>query len=122
MNPLKNRDGVNIERYLKFHPELLDAACKAQRASKAHFKAAHGPVDALLKRDPRDLTPEACRRRQGEIDSTGENERVACREYVEALRQAGFRDSFALLRRVSRLLECQDFKRQKSQKIRALLE
>jgi hypothetical protein len=122
MNPLKNRDGVNIERYLKFHPELLDAACKAQRASKAHFAAAHGPMDALLKRDPRDLTPEACCRRQGEIDSTGENERVACREYVKALHQAGFRDSFALLRRVSGILDATDKKAEKSQKIRALLE
>lgn len=113
MNLLKNHIGTDIAHHMRFHPELEELARKIDRASKAHFAAAHLPWDGTM---------EGHKRRQGIIDSTRETERLASREFEAALKRAGFKDSFELLRRISRLLDSADLRRQKMQKIRNLIE
>lgn len=115
MEELQNKDGINIAHYLKFHPEFAEIARRFDVKFKACNAAAHLHLDW-------DGTLEDFRRRQSILDSAGETERVSCREFEEALKRAGFRDSRALQRRIFALLDGEDSRRQKSQKIRVSLE
>jgi hypothetical protein len=110
---LQNKDSIEISHYLKFHPEFAEIARRFDTKFKACNAAAHLPWDGTM---------EGHRIRQGILDSCRESERVATREYEEALKSAGFRDSYALQRRIFWLLESADKKAEKSQKIRGLLE
>lgn len=113
MNFLQNRDGIDILHYLRFHPEIEVAARKYDVASKACLRASHLPPESTL---------EGHRRRQHILDSARNTERAACREYEAELKRAGFRRSHTLSRRLFWLLDCADKTREKSQKIRVLLE
>ncbi len=115
MKHLHNKDGIEISHYLKFHPEFAEIA----RRFDVKFKACNAAAHLHLHWDG---TLEDFRRRQAILDSARETEKIACREFEEALNRAGFRDSRTLQRRIFWLIECADKKAEKSGKTRALLK